>query len=148
MAGSISGGTIRHRKRGVVRLDATITTDASGVATETVVGIAYGRVVGVLYDGGLDASGTITIKDVKTGVSLIPYTTGTEGTAVSFRPTTAIVDVAGEAITPADTAPNTNRDLYVAGKVSVAVASGGNAETGIVSIIVDETGIGDLALTV
>jgi hypothetical protein len=56
--------------------------------------------------------------------------------------------VAGAAITAADTAPNVNRDIYVAGKLSVAVAGGGNLETCKLALIVDEVGIGDLALTV
>ena len=148
MAGTITTTAIAHRKRGIVRTDLAITTDASGDATATIVGVGFGRLVGVLYDGGLDASGTITITDTKTGSALLTYTTGTEGTPVSFRPTAVIVGTTGGAITAADTAANVNRDIYVGGKISVVVASGGNAETGTLSIIVDEIGLGDLALTV
>lgn len=148
MAGTAVGSIIEHRTRGVVRTDVSITTDASGDASATVVGVGFGRLVGVLYDGGLDASAVITIKDVKSGASVVAYTTGTEGTPVAFRPTSVIADNAGTAVTAAATAPNVNRDIYLGGKVSVTVASGGNAETGVVSLIVDETGIGDLAVTV
>lgn len=148
MAGTIAPAVINHRSRGVVRTDVTIVTDASGVATATVVGVGFGRLVGVLYDGGLDASAVITLSDTKTGATIVAYTTGTEGTPVSFRPTTVIADNAGVAVTAADTAPNVNRDIVLAGKVSIGVTAGGNIETGKVALIIDENDIGDLALTV
>jgi hypothetical protein len=148
MAGTAVPVSIKHRTRGVVRTDIAITCDASGAASATVVGVGFGRLVGVLYDGGLDASATITLSDATTGASIVAYTTGTEGVAVAFRPTTAIVDVAGAAVSAADTAPNVNRDLYVAGKLKVTVASGGNLETCNLALIIDEANIGDLALTV
>ena len=148
MAGSVSKAVISHRSRGVVRTDITVLTDASGDATAAVVGVGFGRLVQVLYNGGLDASAVITLSDAKTGATIVAYTTGTEGTPVQFRPTTVVTDNAGTAVTAADTAPNVNRDIYLAGKVKVGVASGGNVETGIVSLIIDEEGIGDLALTV
>ena len=148
MAGTIAPAVINHRSRGVVRTDVTILTDAAGAATATVVGVGFGRLVGVLYDGGLDASAVITLSDTKTGATIVAYTTGTEGTPVSFRPTTVIADNAGVAVTAADTAPNVNRDIVLAGKVSIGVTSGGNVETGIVGLIIDENDIGDLALTV
>lgn len=148
MAGSVVPTAIKHRSRGVVRTNVTIVTDAAGAATATTVGVGFGRLVGVLYDGGLDASATITLTDAKTGASIIAYTTGTEGTPVFFRPTSVVTTVAGAAITAADTAPNVNRDILVAGKLNIAVTGGGNVETGLLGLIVDEAGIGDLALTV
>lgn len=148
MAGSAVPSQVKHRSRGVVRSTISITTDAAGDATETNVGVGFGRLVGVMYNGGLDASAVITVKDQKTGATLLAYTTGAEGTPVFFRPTQVIVDNAGVAVAAAATAPNVNRDIYVAGKVSVTVASGGNAETGILALIIDEAAIGDLARTV
>jgi len=148
MAGTVTYNKVEHRSRGVVGLSATLVTDAAGAATATTVGVGFGRIVGIDYDGGLDASATVTVKDTKTGASLIAFTTGTEGTPVRFRPTTAIVDTAGTAVAAADTAPNVNRDIYCAGKLDIVVASGGNVETGIFRIIVDESGVGDLALTI
>lgn len=148
MAGTAVPTAIKHRSRGVVRTDVTMVTDASGDASATVIGVGFGRLVGFLYDGGLDASAVITLSDAKTGATVVSYTTGTEGTPVAFRPTTVIVDTAGTAVTAADTAPNVNRDIYVAGKLKVTVASGGNVETGKIALIVDEANIGDLALTV
>ena len=88
MAGTITQDVIQHRSRGVVRTDITILTDASGVASEKVVSVGFGRLVRVLYNGGLDASAVVTFKDTKTGAALVTYTTGTEGTATAFRPTT------------------------------------------------------------
>lgn len=148
MAGTIAPSVINHRSRGVVRTDVTIVTDASGDATARVVGVGFGRLVSVMYDGGLDASAVITLSDTKTGATIVAYTTGTEGTPVSFRPTTVIADNAGVAVTAADTAPNVNRDIVLAGKVSIGVTSGGNVETCKVALIIDENDIGDLALTV
>jgi hypothetical protein len=148
MAGSAVATKIEHRPRGVVRTNINITTDASGNASATVVGTGFGRVVGVFYNGGLDASAVVTFSDYKTGATLFTYTTGTEGTPTTFRPTTNVVDVAGATISAATSAPNVNRDIFLAGKVSVTVASGGNAETGTFALLVDEGRVGDLALTV
>lgn len=144
MAGTVSALSVQHRKRGIHRIDATLVTDASGVATATVVGAATGRLVGVCYDGGLDASAVITLKDWKTGATLLTYTTGTEGTAVFFRPSVVIVDSLGATLGAASANyPNTNRDIFVAGKLTIGVTSGGNVETGAIALIVDESNVGD-----
>jgi hypothetical protein len=148
MAGTAVATVVGHRSRGLVRTNITMVTDASGVATGTVVGVGFGRLVAVMYDGGLDASAVITCTDTKSGAAFLTYTTGTEGTAVSLRPTMVIQDQAGTVVAAADTAPNTNRDIILSGKVTVAVASGGNVETGKLSFIVDEAYVGDLAITV
>jgi hypothetical protein len=148
MAGTALPTIIAHRSRGVVRTDATITCDASGVATASVVGVGFGRLVGVLYNGGLDVSAVISVTDTKTGGPIVTYTTGTEGTAVRFRPTKVITDNAGVAVAAAASAPNVNRDIYVGGKVSIGVTGGGVSETCILSLIVDEEGLGELATTV
>ena len=148
MAGTVLPEAISHRKKGIVRTDVTIVTDASGVATATTVSVGFGRIRQVFYDGGLDASAVVTVADGKTGATLFTYTTGTEGTPATFSPTQVAVDNAGVAITAADTAPNVNRPIFVGGRLTLGVTSGGNVETGIVSFIVDEDGVGDLALTV
>jgi len=148
MAQSVTPTVIAHRSRGVVRTNITMVTDASGDASVTTVGVGFGRLVAVLYDGGLDASAVITITDAKSGAAVLTYTTGTEGTPVFLRPTMVIQDQAGTVVAAADTAPNTNRDIILAGKVNVLVASGGNVETGKLSLIVDEAYVGDLAITV
>jgi hypothetical protein len=91
-----------------------------------------GTVVNV---GATDASAATWLKAVQANVKL-------------FHPTSVIQDTAGTVIAAADTAPNINRDLILAGKVTITVAEGGNLGTGLVVFIVDEAGIGDLALTV
>lgn len=141
MAGTAVTTLTQHRRQGTKRIDVAITTDASGDMSATVVGDAWGRIVGYRYDGGLDASATITVKDFKTGASIFVLTTGTEGTAAGARPTGIIATKVGGAVSAADTAPNVNRDIYVAGKLTVTVASGGNAETGAFALIIDENGL-------
>lgn len=152
MAGVVSPiAPTEHRSRGVCRIHVAVTTDASGDATLATIGQAFGRLVGVMYDGGLDASASVTLKDHKTGATLFgPYVTGTEGTPVLIRPSTVVVDTAGTAVTAADTAPNVNRPIVASGKVDLVVSAGGNAETCVLGFIFDETvpGLGELALTV
>ncbi len=150
MAGTAAAVAVNHRNRGVVRIEADVVTDASGDMSATVIGDAFGRLVGVLTDGGLDASASVTLKDFKTGATVFgPYVTGTEATPVFVRPTGAIVTKAGAAIAAADTAPNTQRDIFVAGKVTLTIASGGNAETAkIAFIFCEDDRLGDIALTV
>lgn len=148
MAGSASPSFIEHRKRGIVRTEVALTCDASGVVPATVVGVGFGRIVGVHYSGGLATSAVITVTDSKTGATLFTYTTGTQGTPTTIRPTTNIVDTAGVTVAAATTAINVWRSIFVGGKVSVTVASGGNATTATLVILVDEDGVGDLALTV
>lgn len=154
MAGTatvLGSAPVLHRSRGVVRLACTMLTDASGDMSAAVIGEAWGRIVSVEYDGGLDASASITLKDQRTGATLFgPFVTGTEGTPVKFRPSTNVVTDAGATIAAADTAPNVNRDIKVAGKVTLTVASGGNVETGKIAFIIDESvpGLGTKAVNV
>lgn len=138
MAGTITAVSRSKKGRGLIRIDATLVTDASGVATATNIGSAFGRIVDVLYDGGLDASAVITLSDGVTGAALATYTTGTEGTPVHFRPTKGIFGSTGAAVTAATTAVDTNRDIFVAGTLKVGVASGGNVETGVLSLVIEE----------
>ena len=148
MAQSVTATTTTHRSRGVVRTDVTVVTDASGDASLTTVGTGFGRLVAVLYDGGLDASATITIKDTKSLAAILTYTTSTEDVPVYLPLTMVVQDQAGTVVTAADTAANTNRPAVLSGKVDIVVASGGNVETCKLALIVDEAYIGDLALTV
>jgi len=148
MAGTAVPTVIKHRSRGIVRTNITMVTDAAGDATATTVGVGFGRLVAVFYDGGLDISATITLTDAKGLASLLVITTGTEGTPVKLRPTRVVQDQVGVDIAAGATLVNVNRDIYLSGKVTVTVAAGGNAETGKLSLIVDEDGIGDIAITV
>jgi len=250
MAGTVVPLKIEHRSRGVVRTDVTITTDSAGAApAETVVGVGFGRLVGVAVKGPLSTA--ITVKDKRTGATILNayrpttasfgntttgdtaggtsadlFTTGaahglSEGdsivftaitggggtgaivvntpywvcettgfaattfclaasaadaaagddqvvqeigdadisaatwhasdaavTAAMFRPTGVIVDVAGTAISAAESANNVNRDIYVAGKLSVSCTGGAASTAATLSLIVDEEGLGDLANTI
>lgn len=153
MAGiAAAAGPVQHRSRGVVGIEVALTTDASGVVSETVIGEAYGKLRTIFYNGGLDASATVTFNVLpgpgSVGTTFFVHTTGTEGTPVTLLPTDIVADNAGANITAADTAPNVNRPIYIAGKVSVTVAAGGNAETGTYVLVIDEAGLGDEALTV
>ena len=145
MAGTVAASAaVVHRPQGVKRIEVALTCTAGGVVDEAVIGEAYGRLVGVFYDGGLDASATVTLKQKPGAVSTVSvpvftHTTGTEGTPVRLRPTDIATDNAGANITAADTAPNVNRDIIVAGKLTITVAAGGASETGKYAFIFDET---------
>jgi hypothetical protein len=139
MAGSIATTTIAHKERGLVRIDSVLTTDAAGVVTAGVVGAAYGRLVAVAYKPNTLATGAdITVKDQKSGATIFSLTDA--GTSARYiRPTGVVTTNAGVAITAAATATAVDRDIYVAGKVTVEVAQGGNTLNGTLSLIFDES---------
>jgi hypothetical protein len=145
MAGTISSSKTVGKGRGLVKITASVLSDASGVATATVVGEAVGRLVAVGYDpqNGAGAAyatgGTITISDADTGAALVTY--ASIGTAAFWeRPTAVITDNAGAAVTAAATAVDVNRDIYVAGKIKVAGTAGGNLGTCRIILVIDESG--------
>ena len=77
MAGSIAPAVINHRPRGVVRTRVHLLADASGVATAAIVGVGFGKLVGVAVDPGtLDFSNAIiTVSDSDTGKAILAYDT-------------------------------------------------------------------------
>ena len=128
-----------HRTRGRLnQLGIAVTTNASGDAAVTTVGAVFGRLVGVEYKPGtLDTGADWTITDTDTGATIFSLTNaGT--TARSFRPTALVTNNVGGTITNDNTAPNLNRDIYLAGKVSAVVAQGGNVLTGTLYLILQE----------
>jgi uncharacterized membrane protein len=138
MAGSITS-TVKSRKGlGIVRLQAAITVDASGNATATSIGAAFGRIVGLIYDADtLDTGADITISDGDTGAAIITLTNA--GTSDLFiRPTAVITTNAGAAVSASTSANDVNRDIFVAGPIKVAVAQGGVSMSGKVALIVQE----------
>jgi len=138
MAGTITGTTVTHRPRGLVQVKATITVDASGNATAAIVGEAYGRIVGVSYAPGTLATGAdITITDSDSGATLFVLTDA-GATPRFFRPTQVVTSNVGVAITAATTAVDVNRDVYIAGKIKVAVAQGGVSTSGVLRLFVEE----------
>ena len=102
-----------------------------------------GRIVAIEYDPGTLATGAdITITD-HLGAPIVVLTDA--GTVKRrFRPTANITTNVGVAVTAATTATMTDRDIYIAGDVKVAVAQGGNAFTGTIAVIVDETPSGQV----
>jgi len=152
---------IRHRSKGIVRISVALATDATadgGDIGERVIGEAYGRLVGVFYDGGCDVSAVITLRtaaslaDATVGAPILAYTTGTEGTPVAFRPTQVVMGVAGTAVTAGDgsggagTGNDVNRDIYVAGKLTLEVANMGLSESGNIAFVFDESDLVDQSL--
>lgn len=138
MAGSIVSSSINHRPRGIIKIKAVLTADASGDATVTTVGAAFGRLVAVGYKPGTLATGAdITVTDADTAATIFSLTDAGV-TARYFRPTVVITTNAGVAVTAAATATGVDRDLYLAGKVKIVVAQGGNLGAGELYLIVDE----------
>jgi hypothetical protein len=138
MAGSITTVTKNRKGLGILRLKAVITCDASGNATATVIGSAYGRIVGVVYDADtFDTGVDLTVTDSDSGATIFSLTNA--GTSDLFiRPTAVITTSAGVAVTASTSAVDVNRDIYVAGNISVAAAQGGNLGAGSLSLIVQE----------
>lgn len=134
---ALTKSVLKHRPQGVVRLQGALVTDASGVIAATSIGSAFGKIVAVEYDPGTIATGAdITIRD-HLGAAIITLTdAGT--TKRRFRPTAVVTTNAGVAVTAATTATEVDRDIYVAGNVTVEVAQGGNVASGTIAVIVDE----------
>lgn len=141
MAGTAVATTTAGKRRGVVRVDIALTCDSGAIAALPI-GSFYGRLVGILTDPTYGAGATMTstadllITDAVTGASLIADLTF--GTAEYKRPTTAVTDNAGAAITPATTANDVNRDIFVAGRLNIAIANATTTDTGLVSLIFEE----------
>lgn len=154
MAGTAATVATVHRSRGVVRLEVTLATDATadgGDIAAVGIGDAFGVLRSVFYNGGGDAAGTVTLSDAKTGATIFgPYVLGTEGTAVYLAPTDVVTTDAGADVAAADTAPNVNRPIRVAGKLKIAVANMGVSESAKIAFVFDESTrpLGDIALTV
>ena len=138
MAGSIVGTTTAAKGRGIVKIKAVLTCDASGDATVTTIGAAFGRLVGVGYKPGtLDTGSDITVTDADTAATIFSLTNA--GTSARYiRPTANITLNTGVAVTAATTAVDVNRDIYVAGKVKVVVAQGGSGGAGEVHLVFAE----------
>lgn len=133
----------------------SITGGGGGAAINTpywvVTTTGFGATTFCLSDTAAHAAAGTNIVNVGTSdVSAATwYAAGATVTPSFFRPTAVIKTNAGAAITAADTAPNVNRDIYLGGKVSVEATGGENtAAACTLVLIVDETGVGDLALTV
>lgn len=140
MAGTLTKTVIRHRARGIVKLKAAFTTDASGDVTVGDIGPAYGQLVQVKYDAGsggtaLATGVDITVTDKDTGATIFSLTdAGTTGR--TMRPTNIPTTNAGVAVTPGagyDVGPP-----IISGELRMVVAQGGNAKSGALYLVIQE----------
>lgn len=134
--------TVQNRKgRGLVRVDIDLVC-AGGVVDAQPIGSFFGRLVGVLTDPAAGAGATMTatadilLTDAGTGAPILSDLSF--GTGEFYRPTKVVVDSAGAAITPALTANDLNRDIFVAGKLNIAIANATTTDTGRVSLLIEE----------
>lgn len=141
MAGSATATTTSRKGKGIVRVDVDLVCAAGAVSAQPI-GSFFGRLVGVMTDGTAGAGATMTttadilLTDAATGAPILSDLSF--ATSDFYRPTKAVVDSAGAAITPATTANDVNRDIYVAGKLNIAIANATTTDTGRVSFIFDE----------
>lgn len=142
MAGTIVSTVSSRKGKGIVRIDCALTC-AGGLIDAAVVGSAFGRIVAIFADPVAGAGATMTstadilITDGVTGAPILSDLSF-GAAAAGYRPTQAVVDSAGAAITPATTANDVNRDIFVAGTIKVAIANATTTDTGLLSIVVEE----------
>ena len=141
MAGTIAATTVARKGRGVVRVDCDLTCVAGAISAQPI-GSFFGRLVGILTDPTAGAGATMTstadvlLTDDETGAAII--TDLTFGSAEYKRPTAVITTNAGAAVTAATTANDVNRDIFVAGKLNLAIANATDTDTGRISFIFEE----------
>lgn len=142
MAGSIVATLKTHKGRGLVRIDCALTC-SGGAVDAAVIGEAWGRLVGVATDPAAGAGATMTstadilLTDATTGAPIISDLSF-GASAAFYRPTQVVVDSAGAAVTAATTANDVNRDIFVAGKLKLAIANATTTDTGLVSLFIEE----------
>ena len=141
MAGTVTATTTSRKGKGIVRINASV--DYSTSMAAVTIGSAYGRLVRVLIDPVAGAGATMTsttdvlLTDADTGAPIISDLSA-GAAANAYRPTEVITDNAGVAVAAAATAVDVNRDIFVAGKINLALANGGASETGLICLIVEE----------
>ncbi len=141
MAGSATVTVTSRKGRGLVRVDIDLVC-ASGAVSATPIGSFFGRIVGLYTDATAGAGATMTstadilLTDAATGAAIISDLSF--GAAESYRPTAPVVDSVGAAITPATTANDVNRDIFVAGKLNIAIANATTTDTGRLTLLVQE----------
>jgi hypothetical protein len=141
MAGSAVATVTSRKGRGLVRVDIDLTC-AGGLVDAQPIGSFFGRLVGVLTDGTAGAGATMTttadilLTDAATGAPILSDLSF--ATSDFYRPTKVVVDSAGAAITPATTANDLNRDIFVAGKLNVAIANATTTDTGRLTLVIQE----------
>lgn len=142
MAGTIVAVTRTAKSRGTVRLDCAVTC-AGGLVDAAVIGSAFGRLVGVFIDPVAGAGATmnstadILLTDATTGAPIL--TDLSVGAAANgYRPTQVIATNAGVAVTADASNVDVNRDIFVAGKMKLAIANATTTDTALISFVFDE----------
>jgi len=142
MAGTATATVTSKKGRGIVRVDIDLAITSSTGLGPISIGSFYGRLVGVLFDGTAGAGPTMS---ATTDVILTDFATGAAilsdlsfATTDFYRPTTVVATNAGAAITASTSAPNVNRDIFVAGKLGITLANGTNGDTARLSLIFAE----------
>lgn len=142
MAGTVVATTTAGKRRGVVRVDVDLAITSSTTIAAAPIGSFYGRLVGVMTDGTAGAGTTMTttadilLTDALTGAPIL--TDLSFATSDNYRPTSPVADNAGVAVTPATSAPNVNRDIFVGGRLNVAIANGTNGDSGRLTLLFEE----------
>lgn len=141
MAGTIVTTVQKGTPRGVVRTNIALTCSGGAVSAQTI-GKYFGRLVGIFYEPTAGDGATMTstadvlITDHKTGASLIADLAF--GTARYERPSMPVQDDAGTVITPATSAPDCRRDIFVAGELDIAIANATTTDTGYIGLVFEE----------
>lgn len=141
MAGTALSTVTSRKGRGIVRVDVDLTCVGGAVSAQSI-GSFWGRLVGVATDGTAGAGATMTttadilLTDAATGAPILSDLSF--ATSDFYRPTKVIADSAGTAVTAAATATNVDRDIFVAGKLNIAIANATTTDTGRVSFIFAE----------
>jgi hypothetical protein len=142
MAGTITTSVTSKKGRGLVRVELALTC-ASGAISATPIGSFFGRLVAVMSDPTAGAGATMTstadilLTDAVTGAPILSDLSF-GASAFYYRPTQAVVDNVGAAITPATTANDVNRDIFVAGKLNLAIANATTTDTGLLVLVFEE----------
>lgn len=143
MAGSVVATSSARKGQGIVKITSTLTC-AGGALSATIIGKAYGRIVGVAFDPTRGAGATITstavltVTDGDTGATLFTVGATVGSSALYFRPTAVITSNTGAAVTAAATAVDVNRDIFVAGNIKATIASATTTDSCGLDIIVEE----------
>lgn len=142
MAGTATATVSSRKGRGLIRVDVDVVCVA-GAVSATPIGSFFGRLVAVIFDPVAGAGATMTstadvlLTDTASGAPILSDLS-VGATANTYRPTQVITDNAGVAITAAATAPNVNRDIFLAGPVSLAIANATTTDTARITLLVQE----------
>lgn len=143
MAGTATATVTSRKGRGLVRVDVDLVVTSSTTIAATPIGSFFGRLVGLIIDPvagagtTMDTNADVLLTDTASGAAIISDLT-VGGAAGQYRPTQVVATNAGAAITASTSAPNVNRDIFLAGPVSIAIANAVNGDSARVTLLVQE----------